>query len=100
MFNLPPGTFNLSQMPRVLFPGKLNVLIGSATLLQRSLLRFVLTGLYTKVFDAYVRKLCKNRKYNDGDDDDNSIKTEVLTYLKSPNYVFIISILLFPVSTT
>lgn len=35
MFNLSPGTFNLSQILRVLFPGKVNVLIGSATLPQR-----------------------------------------------------------------
>lgn len=88
MFNLSPGTFNLSQMLRVLFSGKLNVLIGTATLLQRRLQRFVLTGPYTKVFDAHVRKLCKSRKYNDNDDDNKSIKTEVLSYLKSPNYVF------------
>lgn len=40
MFNLSPGTFNLSQMLRVFFPGKLNVLTGSAALhtpLQRGL---------------------------------------------------------------
>lgn len=46
MFNLSPGTFNLSQMPRVFFPGKLNVLTGSAVLhtpLQRGLAG---TGLY------------------------------------------------------
>lgn len=61
MFNLSPGTFNLSQMLRVLFAGKLNALIGSATLLQRRMQRFVLTGLYTKVFDAHVTKLCKSR---------------------------------------
>lgn len=78
MFNLSPGTFNLSQRLRIFFPGKLNVLIGSAKLLQRRLQRFVLTGPYTKVFDAHVRKLCKSRKYDDDDDDDdNSIKTEV-----------------------
>lgn len=91
MFNLSPGTLNLSQMLRVLFLGKLNVLTGSATLLQRRLHRFVLTGPYTKVFDAHVRKLCK-RKYtdddNDDDDDNKSIKTEVFPYLKSLNYVF------------
>lgn len=87
MFNLSPETFNLSQMLWVLFLGKLNVLTGSATLLQRRLQRFVLIGPYTKVFDAHVRKLCK-RKYNDdGDDDDNkSIKTEV-----APITYFIIS---------
>lgn len=74
-------------MLRVLFPGKLNVLIGSAALLQRRLQRFVFTGPYVEVFDAHIRKLCKSRKYDD-DDDYNSIKTEVCTYLKSPNYIF------------
>lgn len=60
MFNLSPGTFNLSQMLRVFFPGKLNVLIGSAALLQRSVQRFAATGPYTKTFDAHVRISHKN----------------------------------------
>lgn len=73
MFNLSPGTFNLSQMLRVFFPGKLNVPTGSAALLQRSMQRFAVTGPYTKAFDAHVRKLCKSRKH----DDNNNNKTEV-----------------------
>lgn len=71
MFNLPPGAFNLSQMLRIFFPGKLNVLIDFAALLQRSMQRFAVTGPHIKLLEAYVWKLHKSRKH------DNNNKTEV-----------------------